>query len=272
MRGRRRLLLGSLLAALFVVLAAAPSLDGGALLEGTWRAFGSPDTLRGYVLGFGAWAPVAFFMTQAAQVIVAPIPGGATAVVGILIFGPWAGTALGLAGGTVGSVALFALVRRWGRPLAARLVGRKNFERYAGALDDEKGALLLVVMLMPFVPDDVAVAVAGLSAVSFRRFAIVVALGRLPGSAMTALLAADLLGRSTGTLVMVGLVVVAVAALVFPQRKGLESLLLGARAPEEQERREQVREDQPSPGDASRTAPRTASCSPVKSGRAWRET
>ena len=216
------LLSGALLAA--VTLAAAWFTGG--LWEGGREAFGSPEALRGYVLGFGVWAPVVFFVAQAAQVILVPLPGGATAVVGVLVFGPWAGGALGLAGGLAGSIALFALVRRWGRPLAARLVGRKNFERYAGVLDDGKGALLLVVMLVPFVPDDVAVAVAGLSVMSFRRFAVVVALGRLPGSAVTALVAADLMGRSAGTLVAVGLAAAVAAALVLPHRERPESRLL----------------------------------------------
>ena len=228
-------LAGSVLVALAVAaavaalaLAVAHSAGGGSLLlwEGAREIFGTRRALKGFVLGFGVWAPVALFVAQAAQVVLAPIPGAVTAVVGVLLFGPWVGTALGFAGGMAGSVVLFALVRRWGRPLAAGLVGRKRYERYAGALDDEKGALLLIVMLVPFVPDDVAVAAAGLSAVSFRRFVAVVALGRLPGSAVTALVAADLLGRSAGTLAMVALLLVVAAALLFPHRKRLEARLL----------------------------------------------
>lgn len=216
---RRRLVLLSV-----VLLALAAVWFIGGDLFWTRDISGSPEALRAYILGFGAWAPVVFFLAQVAQVVLAPLPGGATAVVGILVFGPWTGTALSLAGGLAGSVALFALVRWWGRPLAVRLVGRRNFERYAGVFDDEKGALLLLVMLVPLVPDDVAVAAAGLSAVRFRRFAVVVVLGRLPGSAVTALVAAGLLQRSSGTLVLVGLAVVVAAALIF--RKRLEAWLL----------------------------------------------
>lgn len=218
------LLLGALLAAL--VLVGLWSADWGTPWEETRRVFRSPEALREYVLDFGRWAPAAIFLAQAAQVIVPPIPGGVTTALGPLVFGPWIGTALIAAGGVVGSIVLFALVRRWGPPLAVRLVGRRNFERFSGAFDDEKGALLFVVMLVPLVPDDVAVAVAGLSAVSFRRFVILVALGRLPGWVATAFVAADLVGRSTGTLVTVGLAVAAAAALVLVYRKRLESWLL----------------------------------------------
>ncbi len=236
------LFLGTLLAA----LAAAWFAGGGTLWEESWQVLRSPEALRESLLDLGVWAPVGFFLAQVAQVILAPVPGGATAVVGTLIFGPWLGTALIIAGGVVGSVVLFALVRRWGSPLAVRLVGRKNFERFAGAMGDEKGALLFIVMLVPFVPDDVAVAVAGLSAVSFRRFVVVLALGRLPGWAVTAFVAADLMGRSTGTLVMVGLVVAVVATPLFLYRKRLESRLLW-RTGAGQKRRVQARK-KPLPG------------------------
>ena len=200
--------------------------EGGALWEEARQVFGSAEALRQYVSGFGGWAPVAFFLAQVAQVIVAPIPGGVTTVAGPLLFGPWAGTALILAGGMAGSVVLFTLVRRWGPSLTLRLVGRRNSERFSGAFGDEKGAFLFVVMLVPLVPDDVAVTVAGLSRVSFRRFVVLVALGRMPGWAATAFVAADLVGRSAGTLVMVGLAAAVAAALIFAYRKRLEDWLL----------------------------------------------
>ena len=66
------LLPGALLVAL--ALAAAWFTDEDALWEGIREAFGSPETLRGYVLGFGVWAPVVFFLAQAAQVILVPLP------------------------------------------------------------------------------------------------------------------------------------------------------------------------------------------------------
>ena len=226
--------------------------DGGALWEGVRQVFGSAEALREYILGFGSWAPVVFFLAQTVQVIVAPVPGGVTTVVGPLVFGPWVGTALILAGSMFGSVVLFVLVRRWGWPVAVGLVGRKNVERFSGAFNDEKGTLLFFAMLVPLVPDDVVVAAAGLSSVSFRRFVVLVALGRLPGWAAMAFIAADLMGRSMGTLVTVGVAILAVATLVFLHRKRLESWLLRhARVEREQQKR--TSKETPSPIGASRT-------------------
>lgn len=207
--------------------------DWGALWEGARDAFSSVEALREFVLGFGPWAPVVFFLAQAAQVVLVPIPGGATVVAGALLFGPWWGTALSLAGGVVGSAALFLLVRRWGRPLAKKIVGRGAYDKYAGALD-EKGLWLFAVMLVPFAPDDVVVALAGLSAVTFRRFVVLVAAGRLPSWAATAFVTADLVGRPAATLAMAGLVLVALAGVVFLYRERLEAWLLRLAAGERQ--------------------------------------
>lgn len=62
------LLSGALIALLSALaVAMAWSVGWGTLWEGTWEAFGSPETLREYVLGFGAWAPVVFFLAQVAR-------------------------------------------------------------------------------------------------------------------------------------------------------------------------------------------------------------
>jgi uncharacterized membrane protein YdjX (TVP38/TMEM64 family) len=186
--------------------------DWGSLWEGAQEVFTSPKALREFVLGFGAWAPAMFFIVQVFQVILAPIPGGATVVVGTLLFGPWGGLALSLLGGVVGSVVVFLVVRRWGKPLTLRLVGKETFEKYVGVFD-AGGWWLFVIMLVPFLPDDAVSALAGLSALSLRRFTVLVAVGRLPSWALTGFITADLMNRSAAAWVTVGLAVAAVAAV-----------------------------------------------------------
>ena len=185
----------------------------------------SPEELRVLVAGSGAWAPLAFFVAQVAQVVLAPVPGTATVAVGAALFGPWEGLALGLSGAVVGSVAVFALTRRYGLPLAARLVGEGAVGRYAG-VSGAGGWWFFAVLAVPFFPDDVLCVLAGLSAVPFRRFLVFVVLGRLPGTAITALAAADLTTHSAGAWAAAGLVVLVGLALLARYRGRLESRLL----------------------------------------------
>lgn len=178
-----------------------------------------------FVFSFGAYAPLAYFLAMVAQVLIAPIPSGPFSLAGALVFGVWEGLALGLAGSIVGSVLVFLAARQWGEPLLARLVGRDVFEKYVGVLD-RRGWWLFAVLLVPFLPDDAVVALAGLSALSFRRFLVVFVLGRLPGSVMTALLASEWVTGSTAVWVTAGIVVAAVLALGLAYRGRLEAWML----------------------------------------------
>src|SRR5712671_2234424 len=67
---------------------------------------------------WGVLAPVIFIGLQVLQVVVAPIPGELTGILGGYLFGQWVGLLYSTIGLTVGSVAAFAI----GRWLGARYV------------------------------------------------------------------------------------------------------------------------------------------------------
>ena len=152
-----------------------------------WAGFSAtlstPEAFRVWVEGFGAWGPVAYFLAQAAQVIVVPIPGALFPPVGALAFGPWAALGLSLAGMALGSAVVFLAARRWGRPLTVRLLGEELVHRYQNVMTARGGLLLWVVFLLPLLPDDAVCALAGLSGISFRRFMLIATVGRVPAVA-----------------------------------------------------------------------------------------
>lgn len=174
-----------------------------------------------WVLSFGVWSPVAYLLVMVAQVLVSPIPAGPVALAGALIFGVWQGLALALTGSVIGSVLIFVVARRWGEPLVVRLVGREIYRKYVSILD-AKGWWLFAILLFPFMPDDAVVALAGLSAISFRRFLVVMVVGRIPGSAMTALLASDWVTGSAATWISVGVTILVILTLGFVYKDRLE--------------------------------------------------
>jgi len=155
------------------------------LLAGALR-FGpllsDPARVKAFLLEQGGWAPLAFVLLHAAQVILAPIPGQALDMLGGYLFGTFLGTFYSLAGMFLGSAVAFLLARRFGRPLVERVVNSRTLAR----LDDyarRRGlAFFFLVFLFPFLPDDVACFLAGLTPLPFPSFALVVAIGRLPGT------------------------------------------------------------------------------------------
>ena len=187
--------------------------------------FSSVDALRDFISGFGPWGPAVFVALQVVQVVLAPVPGGVAVVVGTVLFGVGGGLVLSLLGSLIGSAILFACVRRWGRPLAVRVFGAERVAAYTDRLDRD-GRLLFVIMLIPFLPDDVVVGLAGLSAVPFRRFLVIVVLGRTPSWLLTALVTAGLATQSLAVVITVVLTLAGVGAVLFTYRGRLETWLL----------------------------------------------
>jgi uncharacterized membrane protein YdjX (TVP38/TMEM64 family) len=159
------------------------------------------------------------------QVIASPVPAAPVTLAGALVFGVWEGLALSMAGSVVGSVLVFAAVRRWGEPFLLRFVDEKTYARYAGKLG-KGGWWFFFITLLPLMPDDAVCALAGLSAMSFGRFVAFMVVGRLPGATLTALLASDAITGSTAGWITAGIIVVVLLALGVIYRSRLEGWIL----------------------------------------------
>ena len=77
-----------------------------------------------------------------------------------------------------GSLLLFWLARVLGRDFAGRFVSRRLSEKYQQILQTKAPVFLTLAFLFPFFPDDLLCILAGLSSLSFRRFAVIVLLAR----------------------------------------------------------------------------------------------
>jgi uncharacterized membrane protein YdjX (TVP38/TMEM64 family) len=90
------------------------------------------EQIRAWVERLGAWGPVAIVALETAQALLAPIPGQAIEAASGYLYGPWLGLLFPMIGMVIGSLTIFLLARRFGRPLVIRLIGRPSMDR----LDD----------------------------------------------------------------------------------------------------------------------------------------
>jgi uncharacterized membrane protein YdjX (TVP38/TMEM64 family) len=177
-----------------------------------------PAALRDGLRAMGAWAPLGYFLLQVAQVLFPVLPATPITFAGVLLLGWQAGLVLGLGGQLLAGAAQFAAVRRWGRPLVARLVGQATFDRYAGRLDP-RGWWLPAAFLVPFAPADALGALAGLTTMSLRRFLVLSLVGRLPWGVAAVLLAAGVEAGPAAAWAVAGLVAAVALALVLVRRR-----------------------------------------------------
>lgn len=147
-----------------------------------WRAGILTDrkAMADYVGSLGVWAPLGFTLVQILQVVIPIIPGGVSCLAGVLMFGPLKGFLLNYVGIVLGSLILFLLARRLGRPLLERLFKPSLIERY-DAWTREGGRfskLFAAAIFLPMAPDDFLCALAGTTRMRLGFFTLVVVLGK----------------------------------------------------------------------------------------------
>ncbi|MDD3429445.1 MAG: TVP38/TMEM64 family protein [Oscillospiraceae bacterium] len=140
--------------------------------------FTNSDTLSLFLLKFNGFAPFLFVLLQILQVTFPILPGGLSCAAGVLLFGPWYGFLYNYIGILIGSFINFYLARRYGLPFVKTIISEKSYTRYLGWLQDEKRFRILfaLAIFFPFAPDDLLCIIAGLSKISFKRFALIIAL------------------------------------------------------------------------------------------------
>lgn len=139
------------------------------------------DAIQSWVLALGPWGPLGSILLNAAQVLLAPVPGQIFSLVNGYLYGVARGTLYSWLGVQLGSALAMGLGRWPGRPLVARLVGPARLERWDRLARRQGPISFLLVFLLPLLPDDLACFVIGLSPLSIPYMLLLAGVGRLPG-------------------------------------------------------------------------------------------
>jgi len=154
--------------------------------------FSSSDSARDWVLGYGVYAPLALFLLQIAQVIIAPLNNFIINLAGGYIFGPYFGFLYNYFGWVSGAIIVFFLARRVGRKFVDFFVSQEKLAKFDQAV--EKGSyFIFALFLMPGIPDDFLVYLVALSKkISFKTFLWMIMIGKIPGKLATSFLGAGI--------------------------------------------------------------------------------
>lgn len=152
----------------------------------------SKEKIREFLLSLGPYATAAFVLLQAGQVVLSPIPGELTGIVGGYVYGAAFGFILSTLGLTLGSWLVFELARILGRPFVERVVSKKMLTRFHFLAKDSGAMVCFVLFAFPGFPKDVLCYLLGVSRMPFGVFMIVSTIGRMPGTYVLSLQGATL--------------------------------------------------------------------------------
>lgn len=142
--------------------------------------FTSQQMMEESVAGIGIMGPLLFILIQAVQVVIPILPGGVSCLAGVLLFGAVKGFLYNYIGICIGSILAFSLAKSCGRPLLPKLFGPKLIQKYESWTRDHKrfDRLFALAIFLPVAPDDFLCYLAGTTAMTWRRFILVILLGK----------------------------------------------------------------------------------------------
>jgi len=180
--------------------------------------------LRDHITKLGAWGPLTVIALMVLAIMVSPIPSAPIAMAAGAAYGHVWGTVYVILGAEIGALAAFGI----GRWLGAATLRRWFGDRLSVGLMGSQNTLMIIVLvsrLLPFVSFDIISYAAGLTVITFWRFAVATLVGIVPASFLLAHFGGEMAtGESDRILISVvalgALTLIPLAVKIFRDRRG----------------------------------------------------
>ena len=168
-----------------------------------------------FLISLGPYSSAVFVLLQALQVVVSPIPGELTGVVGGYIYGKLFGFILSTVGLSLGSWVAFELSSILGRPFVEKFVSRRVLEKFHFLTTDIGATICFLLFILPGFPKDYLCYVLGLSGMKLSTFLIVCTIGRMPGTYLLTIQGASIRNEEYSTAVVFAAISAAIVFIAY---------------------------------------------------------
>ena len=128
------------------------------------------EALEARIASFGVWAPVGFVLLYGIATV-AMVPGSIFDLVGGALFGPYFGSALNLAGGSLGASLAFLVARYIARDWVEARAGRRT-RSIVNSVDADGWQFVAFVRIVPIFPYNVMNYLLGLTHIPFAQYLV----------------------------------------------------------------------------------------------------
>lgn len=212
---KRRLVAGIVALALLTVAYWAMARTGvlALILDG--------QALRQWITTLGLWGPLAVIGTMTIAILVSPIPSAPIALAAGAAYGHTWGTVYVVLGAEAGAIAAFGLARLVGHEVLRRWFGDRLSVGLLGSQNVLTG-IVFASRLLPFISFDLISYAAGLTILSFWRFAVATLAGIIPASFFLAHFGGEMATGETDRILISALVLggITLLPLVFKFTRG----------------------------------------------------
>ena len=170
------------------------------------------DSLKQYILSYGALAPIISFILMIVQSVAAPLPAFLITFANAALFGWVCGSVLSWSSAMAGAALCFFIAKFLGRDVVERLTSKYAIDSIDEFFDKYGKYTILVCRLLPFISFDIVSYAAGLTSMKFLPFFIATGMGQLPATIVYSYVGGMLTGGTklfvTGLLILFALTIV----------------------------------------------------------------
>jgi uncharacterized membrane protein YdjX (TVP38/TMEM64 family) len=150
------------------------------------------EEIREAILTKGVFAPLIFISLQILQVLIAPIPGEASGVLGGYLFGALPAFVYSTLGLTIGSWLAFMVGRLLSDLVRRRLEHTALYQRFNHLISKGDFIIPFVLFLLPGFPKDSLAYLLGMSHMPLPVFLFITFVGRMPGTLLLSFQGAEI--------------------------------------------------------------------------------
>lgn len=140
------------------------------------------DSLKQYILSYGALAPIISFVLMLVQSVAAPLPAFLITFANAALFGWVWGAVLSWSSAMAGAALCFFIAKFLGRDVVERLTSKYAIDSIDEFFEKYGKYTILVCRLLPFISFDIVSYAAGLTSMKFLPFFIATGIGQLPAT------------------------------------------------------------------------------------------
>jgi len=131
------------------------------------------EEIKTFVRSFGILGPLVLIALISLTIIISPLASLPFWLASIALYGSWQTCLFVIISNSVGSVVNFLIAQRWGRPVVAKLVGKKGIEKIDQVTEIIGLKMLFIARLFGGASADYVSYAAGLTAMEFRPYFLI---------------------------------------------------------------------------------------------------
>lgn len=128
---------------------------------------------------YGNNAKFIYFIICLLQPIVLPLPEPITIMGGSSILGPSLGAAIGFSGTLVGIIIMYCIARFASESIINKIIDEKKLDKFNRYIQKNEILIILMLFVLPILPDEVICIGAGLAKISGYKFIAVASIAKL---------------------------------------------------------------------------------------------